>query len=159
HAADEVCDAIVRVLRGKAPRATVLIGPAGSGKTAAIHEVVHRLRSDPDGPWRVVRVSPADLLAGTRFLGEWQTKGQELIDAVSAPKRVLLYVPNLHELSEAGKSSHSDSNVASMLAPHIQNGSVAIVGEATPESFRAGLGAVASLRRLFAPIELRETTE
>src|SRR5262245_20552590 len=74
HAADEVCDAIVRVLRGKAPRATVLIGPAGSGKTAAIHEVVHRLRSDPDGPWRVVRVSPADLLAGTRFLGEWQTK-------------------------------------------------------------------------------------
>jgi ATP-dependent Clp protease ATP-binding subunit ClpC len=43
-----------------------------------------------------------------------------------------------------------------MLAPHVESGAVAILGESTSEAFRTGLGEVASLRRLFVPVELAE---
>jgi ATP-dependent Clp protease ATP-binding subunit ClpA len=64
-------------------------------------------------------------------------------------------VPNLQELSGVGPHSKSDLNVATMLAPYIERGDVTILGESTPDAFRTGLGAVASLRRLFHAVELQ----
>jgi len=51
----------------------------------------------------------------------------------------------------------SDSNVATALAPHIERGDVAILGESTAESFRKGLGAIRSLRRLFHSVQVPPT--
>ncbi len=141
---------------GGGPRAAVLLGPPGSGKTAVAHEVVHRLMTLEGGGWRVLRVNPSDILAGTVYLGEWQTKVRDLVEAVKAPRRVLLYVQNLAELAHAGRSSKNDLNVATMIAPHVESGAIAILGESTPEAFRTGLGDVTSLRRLFVPVELAE---
>ncbi len=155
HGVEATCATVQALLDGSPPRAVVLLGEPGSGKTAVVHELTHRLREDADGPWHVLRVSPADLLAGTTWLGEWQTKVRKLVQAVRAPRRVILYIPNLEELSDAGRSSQSDSNVATALAPHIERGDVAILGESTPEAFRTGLGAIGSLRRLFHAVEVR----
>jgi ATP-dependent Clp protease ATP-binding subunit ClpC len=156
YGVESVCTAVQAVLNGAPPRAVVLLGEPGSGKTAVVHELTHRLRTDPTGPWHVLRVAPADLLAGTTWLGEWQTKVRNLVQTVRQPRRVVLYVPNLEELSEAGRSAQSDSNVATALAPYIERGEVAILGESTPDAFRMGLGAVGSLRRLFHAVEVRE---
>jgi ATP-dependent Clp protease ATP-binding subunit ClpC len=156
HAAGAVCDAVLRVLRGSGSRSAVLLGPPGAGKTAIVGEIVHRLAADPEGGWRVLRVSPSELLAGTKYLGEWQTKIRSLVEAASAPHRVVLYVPNIQELSFAGRSSDNDTNIATMLAPEIADGSIAVIGESTTEAFRTGLGTIPSLRRLFTPIEVRE---
>jgi ATP-dependent Clp protease ATP-binding subunit ClpC len=151
---ESACTAVEAVLHGSAPRAAVLLGEPGSGKTAIVHELAHRLHGASGGPWHILRISPAEFLAGTAFVGEWQTKVRDLVQAVRAPRRVLVYVPNLEELSEAGRSSRSDSNIATALAPHIQSGEVAILGESTPEAFRGGLGGIASLRRLFHVIDV-----
>lgn len=156
HGVEAVCDAVQAVLFGSAPRAAVLLGEAGCGKTAVVHELTQRLHQRPDGPWHVLRVAPSDLLAGTTWLGEWQTKVRNLVQTVRTPRRVILYVPNLEELSDTGRSSQSDSNVATALAPYIERGEIAILGESTPDAFRSGLGAVGSLRRLFHAIEVRE---
>jgi ATP-dependent Clp protease ATP-binding subunit ClpC len=115
-------------------------------------ELVHRLRAEG---WRVLRVSPPELLAGTKYLGEWETKVRDLIRAVRAPKRVLLYVPNVEQLAMAGTTSKSDTNIATFMAPHIESGAIALLGESTVEAFRTGLGRSSSLRRLFTPIELQ----
>jgi len=154
--ADRICDAVLRLLEGSGPRSAVLLGEPGVGKTAIVHEIVHRLRALPEGGWRVFRITPSELLAGTRYLGEWQTKVRELVQLVRAPRRVLVYVPNLEELSMAGRSSDSEANVATMLAPHIESNEIVILGESTPDAYRFGLGRTASLRRLFSEIEVRE---
>jgi ATP-dependent Clp protease ATP-binding subunit ClpC len=151
---DEPIEALTRVLLGDPPRAAVIVGESGSGKTALIGELVHRLRKHPGGPWYVVRVSPAEFLAGTVYLGEWETKVRNLVNAVRYPRRAILYVPNLEELASMGVTSKSDANVATALAPHIERGDVVILGESTAESFRKGLGAIRSLRRLFHAVQL-----
>jgi ATP-dependent Clp protease ATP-binding subunit ClpC len=154
HEADEAVEAVLKILMGDAPRAAVVVGEAGVGKTAVIYEVVHRLRQYPGGPWYVLRISPAEFLAGTVYLGEWETKVRNLVQAVRQPRRALLYVPNLEELAMMGMTSKSDANVATALAPHIERGEVVILGESNLESFRKGLGAVRSLRRLFHAVQL-----
>jgi ATP-dependent Clp protease ATP-binding subunit ClpC len=151
---DDAVEAVTKMLLGEAPRAVVVVGDAGVGKTAVVHELVHRLRQHPDGPWYVLRVAPAEFLAGTVYLGEWETKVRNLVQAVRHPRRVVLYVPNLEELAAMGTTSKSDSNVATALAPHIERGEVAVLGESTAESFRKGLGAVRSLRRLFHAVQV-----
>jgi ATP-dependent Clp protease ATP-binding subunit ClpC len=160
------------VLHGDAPRAAVVTGESGVGKTAVVHEIVRRLATHPTAPvtmgpqaapnpappaaapWTVVQIAPGEFVAGTKYTGEWETKLAQIVEHVRAPKRVLLYVPNLEQLSQVGTWSKSDVNVASTLAPHIERGSVVILGESTVEAFRTGLGAIPSIRRLFTTFEI-----
>jgi ATP-dependent Clp protease ATP-binding subunit ClpC len=158
HGAGGVVETLRDLLSGEGARCAVLVGESGTGKTAVVHELVHRLREDPDGAWHVVRVSPSDIMAGTLYAGEWETKVRDLVAAVRAPKRVILYVPNLEGLTQAGIHSRSSRNVGDMLAPHLENGEVAILGESTPEAFRTGLGRNRSLSRLFARVEIQPPT-
>lgn len=135
-------------------RAVVVLGDPGVGKTALIHEVTHHLRNDPAGPWIVIQVPPATFLTGTRYVGEWETKVDQLVRLASRPRRIVLYIPNIEELTAVGKSSSSDFNVALALAPAIERGDIVVLGESTREAFARGLGAVPSLRRLFQAVAL-----
>jgi len=151
----ELLRALRHALFGPAPHAAVVLGEPGSGKTALIHELAHQLRQEG---WHMVRVSPTDFMAGTRYSGEWETRVTNLVAAVRAPRKLVVYVPNLQDLSTMGTWSKSDASVASALAPHIECGDLYIVGESTHEAFRSGLGAIASLRRLFQPVEMPNLT-
>ena len=153
---DESIDAVWKALSGDGSRAVVLVGESGCGKTALVYELTHRLRTQAGGPWHVLRVPPADFLAGTVYLGEWETKVRNLVQAIRRPRRVVIYIPNIEDLATTGVTSKSDMNVASALAPHIERGDILVLGESTVEAFRKGLGAVRSLRRLFHTVQLPE---
>jgi ATP-dependent Clp protease ATP-binding subunit ClpC len=155
---DALCDKIRAAITGDPPRAVVLLGESGTGKTAVVHELAHRLLADPAGPWHILRVLPGEFLTGTTYIGEWETKLRNLLQVILAPKRVVLYVPNLQELAGVGTTSKSDLNVATMLAPYIERGEVTILGESTPEAFRTGLGAIPQLRRLFYAVDVPPAT-
>jgi ATP-dependent Clp protease ATP-binding subunit ClpC len=155
---ERVCDSIEKILLGDAPRAVVVLGEPGAGKTAVIHEVIHRLATRPDAPWHALSLSPSDFLSGTRYLGEWESRLDDLVKSIRAPRRVLLYITGIAQLSQVGTTGKSDANVAAMLAPYIERGELAVLGESSTEEFRSGVGGVGSLRRLFSPVELLPTT-
>ena len=152
---DGTVQTVLKLLRQTPLRSIALMGPAGVGKSSIVHELVHHLAL-PENGWHVLRVSPSDFMAGTKYLGEWETKVRELVDCIRQPRRVLLYIPNLSDLSAAGAWSKSDSNVASALAPYMDDGSIIVLGESTPEEFERGLGKTPSLRRLFDQVLIPE---
>ena len=156
---DEQIDTIRTVLDGPAPRAVVVLGESGVGKTALVQEIVHRLRSDPARPGYVLRMTPQDFLVNTRYIGEWETRVRNIVNAVKPPRRIVIYIPNIEELAWMGTWSKSDANVATAMAPFIERGDLTILGESTAEGFRKGLGANRSLRRLFHAIELQPADE
>lgn len=153
-----VCDRLLEVLTGEAPRAAVLLGDAGVGKTAVIQELTHRLLDGPGGAWRVLRLTPSDIMAGTLYMGQWETKVRSIIKLAQRPRRVLLYVPNLDGLQDAGRNSRSNNSVLTMLVPHIESGAIAIIGESSSEAFRAGIGREPSLRKLFRSVDCSGAT-
>ncbi len=155
HCADQAVDSVLALLEGAPPRAVVLVGESGSGKTAIVQEITHRLLNDFVQPGYVLRMAPQDFLAGTKFIGEWETKVRSVITAIKPPRRVILYIPNIEELAWMGTWEKSEASVASALAPYIERGDLTILGETTVEAFRKGLGANRSLRRLFHAVEVQ----
>lgn len=158
HCLREQCDSLVKLVRRDRWRSLALLGSAGVGKSALVHELVYELMKPENGGWRVLRITPSDFLAGTRYIGEWETKVKELIELVKKPRRVLIYVPNLADLSTTGSWAKSDSSVATALAPYLEEGSLMLLGESTPEQFERGLGRVPSLQRLFDRVLLPESS-
>jgi ATP-dependent Clp protease ATP-binding subunit ClpC len=156
---EEQIETVLGVLEGPAPRAVVLVGESGSGKTALVQELVHRLRDHPDRPGFVLRMTPQDFLVNTRYIGEWETRVRNIVNAVKPPKRIVIYIPSIEELAWMGTWSKSDANVANAMAPFIERGDLVILGESTVEGFRKGLGANRSLRRLFHVVELQPADE
>lgn len=155
----ETVDALERALEGDDNRSVALIGPTGTGKTAVIHELCHRLAARDGAPWQVIRVVPAELLVGTKYVGEWQTRVRELIELVAAPQRVILFMPNVSELTEVGLSSSSEQmSAATLLAPEIESGRIAVIGESTPESWSRTTASSATFQRLFQRIDVRPMT-
>lgn len=145
-------------LRGEGPRSLVLVGPSGAGKTALIEELARRLEKEGRVvPSLVLEVSSGDVLAGTRYLGEWQTRLKKLVDAVKKPRRVVWYAPDVNSLVDAGRTVQNETeSLAVMLGPYLERGEVAIVGESTPELLRRGLEREPQFRKLFETIRVEE---
>ena len=80
-----------------------------------------------------MEVIPSELLVGTKYLGEWQTRVQKLIDAAKAPRRVALVMPSVQDILEVGSSNSQDISVSSMLMPLVERGDLVVIGEADGE--------------------------
>ncbi|HLM74604.1 MAG TPA: AAA family ATPase, partial [Polyangiaceae bacterium] len=132
-------------------RSVLLVGPAGVGKTAVLHGVAKAMAA------REVRdhlyeVSTALLLAGTRYIGEWQTKVLRVATAASELGAVL-YITDLWNLPQVGRTSTNDNNMLDALRPFLESGRLTLAAEVTPETLRL-MQRVPGFMRLFHPIEI-----
>ena len=134
---DPDVDQLADALTGHARGSVLLLGPPMVGKTALLHELVHRAAgADPKSPLHGLEVystSGSRIVAGMRYLGEWQDRVRRIVSALRTRKAVL-HLDSLSELLSAG-SSRSDSglDIARQLLPSIESGDVRVVLEATAE--------------------------
>ncbi|MFT3706369.1 MAG: AAA family ATPase [Archangium sp.] len=132
----------------------VLIGVSGVGKTAILQEVARRLAAMPDArPF--FHLDASRLIAGDGFFGDWQ---RQTIDAFAEAHeaQAFLHLGRLIDLLDAGKSAHSDDNVAQLLLPTLAAREVAVVAEATVEEWARLRDRNQSFARLFAPLTIEE---
>ena len=131
---DAIVDDVVRHL-SREGAAIVLVGEAGVGKTAIVHEVVRRLLDnstslkDRRDVWQV---DGNRIIAGMSVVGAWEHRVTSMVNELNARQDVL-FVNDLPALVYTGRSAHSDTNVAEFLEPHLGRGEVRILGECTPQ--------------------------
>ncbi len=150
-----LADLIAR-LRAPGGLALVIIGESGVGKTALLDELVHRLRADEHLKDRPVWFADANrLVAGDGGFGEWQRQcldiAREAIDA-----EAIWYLGNPLALLDAGKSEHSDQNVAQVLKPYLSGRELTVIAECTPRAWAQVELREAGFARLFVPYRLEE---
>jgi ATP-dependent Clp protease ATP-binding subunit ClpA len=131
-------------------RSVLLVGPAGVGKTAVLHGVAKAMAERDAGD--LYEISTALLLAGTRYIGEWQTKVTRVANAASELGAVL-YVTDVWNLPQVGRTSTNDNNMLDALRPFLESGRLILAAEATPEALRS-MQRVPGFMRLFHPIEI-----
>jgi ATP-dependent Clp protease ATP-binding subunit ClpC len=115
-----------------------LVGESGGGKTSVLVEAVRRLAREEDSPRSRPRfwlTSAARLVAGMRYLGEWQQRCEETIREMAGLRGVLC-VESLADLVGNGGGG-PESSVAAFLIPYLRNGELRMVTEATPEEMEA----------------------
>ena len=153
---DSIVGDLKNRLTRKGNRSFVLVGPSGVGKTAIIHELVHDMTRSGREELVFLEATTSDIMAGTMWVGQWQTKLKHLIEFISAPKPVIWYVPDVNNILTAGMSSHGGESFADLIMPHIEKGNITIIGECTPEAYHKGIEGYPPLRRLLACIRVNE---
>lgn len=139
-------------------RSILLVGEAGVGKTAIIHEMTHQL-VEADETWKILETNTSELISGTRYLGDWETKLKEMAEAIMAHDQVILYLTNPNDLLGAGAHSKSDENFADFFKPYLHRGQLKIIAECTEESLRNGLTRDPGFLRLFRQIKVNEMSD
>ncbi len=117
-------------------RGVVLVGPPGSGKTARIEGAVRQRRERSQSATRklVWQLSPARLISGMSYLGQWQQRVLAILKHAHRYDHVL-YFDDLLGLYEAGKTRDSSMCVADMLRTQLDVRPVRILAEMTNEAW------------------------
>jgi ATP-dependent Clp protease ATP-binding subunit ClpA len=152
----------------EARRSVLLLGPANVGKTAILHEVIAQIARRQCPAWAegkvFVSISTGAVLVGTKYLGEWQTRLGELLDAVKAASNLYLYFEDIWALRDAGRASDKSDGFSTFLRPYLERQEIVVLGESTPENYNTdtyGTRALAddqSLMKLFNVVPIEEPT-
>jgi ATP-dependent Clp protease ATP-binding subunit ClpC len=144
-------DTALQAIEHAPPQSFLVIGEAGTGKTALIRALGARLQQRG---WTVFQASATDVLAGQTFIGELEKRIHDLTTHLQSGKRVVWYVPNFHELYYAGRHRFSPVGVLDMLLPAIENGQLCVIGEAQPQALEKVLQQRSRLRQCFRSLTL-----
>ena len=126
---------LAELLSGPQRRSVLLVGGAGSGKTALVHELARRRQELGFGETAFWSTSGARLMTGPVGFGMWQERCQKLCQ--EAATRAVLHLGNLAELLEVGKARSGQQSVGGFLRPAIARGEVLAIAECTPEQISA----------------------
>jgi ATP-dependent Clp protease ATP-binding subunit ClpC len=114
-------------------RSVLLVGPAGVGKTSVLHGVVSHLGNE--GSLKFRRFTTAQIMSGTRYLGDWQSKLTRLMtDAEQS--NAILNVTDVWNLSTVGATIQSNQNILDAMRPRISDGRLRLISEATADQLQ-----------------------
>jgi ATP-dependent Clp protease ATP-binding subunit ClpC len=123
--------AIVQMIVGR--RSVLLVGPSGVGKTAVLHDAVRRLAADTSRGFRTFTTS--QIMSGTRWIGDWQSKLTNLLkESVAAD--VVLNVIDVWNLSTVGKTISSKECFLDAMRPQLTDGRLQVISEVTADQLQ-----------------------
>jgi ATP-dependent Clp protease ATP-binding subunit ClpC len=132
----EVTDLVRRIEDDDA--CILLVGDSGVGKTTVLVNAVRKVDGSSSQP-RCWQTSSRRLIAGMRYLGQWEERCQEVIEKLAGIDGILC-AESLLDLVRTGGRGAVDS-VAAFLRTFIESGELRLIAEATPRE-------VAACRRL-----------
>lgn len=155
-------DRMVQILSRKTKNNPVLLGDPGVGKTAIAEGLAQKIISGkvPDSllDKRVLSLSMSDLVAGTKYRGEFEERLKKVVDEASeADNEVILFIDELHTIIGAG-SAEGSLDAANILKPALSRGVIQVVGATTIDEYRKYIEKDPALARRFQAIDVPEPT-
>ena len=157
---DQEISRMIQVLSRKTKNNPVLVGDAGVGKTALALGLAQRVASGQVphelAKMRVLELDLMNVVAGTRFRGDFEERMNNIIDDIEKDGKVILFIDELHTIMGSGSGIDSTMDAANILKPALARGTLRTIGATTQEEYQKHIEKDAALSRRFAKISIEE---
>ncbi|MBQ4236445.1 MAG: ATP-dependent chaperone ClpB [Treponema sp.] len=153
---DEEIRRVMQVISRRTKNNPVLIGEPGVGKTAIVEGLARRIASQdvPDSlkNKRLLSLDLGQLVAGTKFRGEFEERLKAVITEVSKSEgQIILFIDELHTIVGAG-ASEGGMDASNLLKPALARGDLRVIGATTLNEYRKYIEKDAALERRFQQV-------
>ena len=155
-------DLVVGILCRKNKNNPALVGEPGVGKTAIAEGLAQRMAMGNVPPQlkekRLVSLNMANLVAGTKYRGEFEERLRDVLAEIRRSGDVILFVDEMHTIVGAG-AAEGAIDAANIFKPALGRGELQMLGATTREEYRKYIEKDAALERRFRPVTVEEPSE
>lgn len=157
---DDEIRRILQILSRRTKNNPILIGEPGTGKTAIVEGLAHRIiRGDVPDNLRDKQIYSLDmgaLVAGAKYKGEFEERLKSVInEVIKAEGRIILFIDEIHTLVGAGKGEGA-MDAANILKPALARGELRSIGATTLDEYQKYFEKDKALERRFQSVLVSE---
>ncbi len=157
---DDEIRRVLQILSRRTKNNPILIGEPGTGKTAIVEGLAHRiLRGDVPENLKDKQLYSLDmgaLIAGAKYQGEFEERLKSVINAViESQGNTILFIDEIHTLVGAGQSQGA-MDAANILKPALARGELRSIGATTLDEYQKYFEKDKALERRFQTVMVDE---
>ena len=150
---------VIQILARRTKNNPVLLGEPGVGKTAVVEGLALRIVNSEvpdilDGK-KVIQLDMGLLIAGTKYLGEFEERLKKIMDEIRQAGNIILVIDEMHTLIGAG-AAEGAIDAANILKPALSRGEIQVIGATTLDEYRKHIEKDAALERRFQSVLIEE---
>ena len=152
-------DTVIGILSRKNKNNPALVGEPGVGKTAIAEGLAQRMAAGNVPPQlkdkRLVSLHMANLVAGTKYRGEFEERLRDVLAEIRRTGDVILFVDEMHTIVGAG-AAEGAIDAANIFKPALGRGELQMLGATTMSEYRKYIEKDPALERRFRPVMVEE---
>jgi len=117
-------DAVRQGVVGRPVRSSILVGEPGTGRTTTATRVAAALVGQG---WQVLVAGHSDLIAGQMYIGQYEGRLKELLEALRSNPRLLWIIPDLPALAHSGRHRYNPVSALDTILPYIESGAIKVL--------------------------------
>ncbi|HPQ12608.1 MAG TPA: ATP-dependent chaperone ClpB [Paludibacteraceae bacterium] len=157
---DEEIRRVLQILSRRTKNNPILIGEPGTGKTAIVEGLAHRIvRGDVPENLKSKQIYSLDMgavIAGAKYKGEFEERLKSVVnEVVNSNGEIILFIDEIHTLVGAGKSEGA-MDAANILKPALARGDLRAIGATTLAEYQKYFESDKALERRFQIVMVDE---
>ncbi|WP_228378563.1 ATP-dependent Clp protease ATP-binding subunit [Treponema endosymbiont of Eucomonympha sp.] len=153
---------MIQILCRRTKNNPILIGDPGVGKTAIAEALALRIIAGtvPNqlAGKRLLSLDLAQLVAGTKYRGEFEERIKRILKEISEAKNIILFIDEVHTMIGAG-SAEGSIDASNILKPMLSRGELQCIGATTLVEYRKHFERDAALERRFQIVQVFEPSD